>query len=296
MKVHRLARLLTAFIAIFATQARAIPAEDVDFDDASTNLSASDVQEAIEAIDAAVMGEVASFRDLEFAEAALNAPAHGIEWPVSQPSVTEFFIGAMTTDEGGTLAQPDSVFCVAFNHDNCADARLNTAQHALQWKWEATRKEGPSDHEHVVNRVNFTASNGTSWSPWIFSIDVDDLTAGFEFNPAPGLRSFTLFESGEIRIGPEDPTPPTHTLEVNGTSKIRGDLEVEGDLSVSGAVSVGEPSNALLWGNAADPAFDTGAEICAASGLACTAANRPDGTALGCTTAAGAGIVYALCE
>jgi hypothetical protein len=288
--------MLALALTLGATPSWAVTATDVDFDDSGTNLTGTDVQAAIEAIDTSVLGPLATFRDLEFAEPLLNAPAHGMQHPVTMPMATEFFMGAMATDEGGSLAQPNSVYCVAFNHDNCADARLNPAQHALKWKWEATRQEGALDDEYVVNRVDFTSSDGQSWSPWVFSINVDELTAGFVFSPGPGERSFTLFESGEVRVGPEDPSPPTHQLEVIGNTRIHDDLVVAGDLSVGGAVSVAGASNALMWGDASDPAFDTGAEICAASGQSCVDANRPDGTVLGCSTPAASGIVYALCD
>lgn len=271
-------------------------ASDVTFDDTGTNLIADDVQVAIEAIDAAVLGEVAQMRDLQFATPVLNGDASGLFWPLTSPSQTQFFEGVTSTDEGGSLAQPNNVFCSAYNFGECGPNRIDTGEHAVKWMLEATRREGPLADEFVQNRITFAADDGTTWDPWIFRINVDQNRSSFEFNSSPTRRAFTLFESGEVRIGPVDASAPTHQLEVNGTARITQTLEVQGNLIVSGSIDQSAESNQMFWGDAADTASDTGTEVCAAIGLACNGAHEPDGTTLACSTVPASGILFARCR
>ncbi len=52
----------------------------------------------------------------------------------------------------------------------------------------------------------------------------------------------------------------------------------------------------LLWGNGADPDFDTGAEVCAASGLTCVTVKSTAGADSDCQKVQGPTIFYALCR
>jgi len=283
-------------IFALSVDASAQSAAHISFDDASTNLSGNDVQEAIEEIDTAVLGSVAFMQDLEFGAPMLNGDSNGLFWPLTVPRSTQFFEGVISTDEGGTLAQPSNVFCNAYNLDECGSSRIDTGEHAVKWMLEATRRDTPLADEYVQNRVTFTANDGTSWDPWTFRVNVDQLRSSFEFNSSPTKRAFTLFETGEVRIGPEDPSLPVHQLEVMGTARITASVGVQGNLLVSGNITQNTSSNQMLWGDASDLAFDSANEVCAAAGLSCEGAHEPDGSALACNATPTSGFLFALCE
>src|SRR5262249_17406750 len=69
----------------------------------------------------------------------------------------------------------------------------------------------------------------------------------------------------------------------------------DGHPLVSGTGS--DSHGVLEWGNGADPAFDTGNEVCAAGGLACVSVLRSDGTgARACDDPQSGEFFFALCK
>jgi hypothetical protein len=76
-------------------------------------------------------------------------------------------------------------------------------------------------------------------------------------------------------------------------------LEVAHDVSVAGALveSPGSPSTGrVLWGDVADPALDTGTDVCRAVGLACAGIREAGGAPGACQTAAEGPVFFALCS
>ena len=123
--------LSSLFTALFAGPAVGETiAADVSFDNTGTNYTATDVQTALEEVDAAVLGDTAHFVDLEIAAPTLNGTPHGVHWPITDPANTEIFVGLLATDEGGSLAQTNNVFCLAYNFDDCGDTRIDASEHA----------------------------------------------------------------------------------------------------------------------------------------------------------------------
>jgi hypothetical protein len=294
--LRSLAITVFSVLTCLSFSARAETAANVTFDDSGTNLTGVNVQEAIEAIDTAVLGSVAHMRDLEFDPPVLNGDSNGLFWPLTTPSVTQFFEGVISTDEGGSLAQPNNVYCASYNFGECGPGRFDTGEHAVKWMLEATRRESPGADEYIQNRITFAADDGTTWDPWVFRVNVDQNRSSFEFNSSPTRRSFTLFETGEVRVGLEDPSTPTHQLEVMGGVRITHNLDVQGNLLVSGNITQYTDTNQMLWGDASDPAYNTGNEVCGGVALTCNGAHEPDGTSLACNASPSSGFLFALCR
>lgn len=273
------------------------PAADVTFDNTGTSYTASDVQAALEEVDAAVLGDVASFRDVEFPEPVLNGSSYGLVWPVSDPSATEFFLGVRATDNGGSLIQPDNEFCIAYNLDDCGQTRIDAMEHAWRWSWGSGAQTAAGGDVIVENDAIFTASDGTSWRPWAFHINVTSKQASLRFDTSATRRALTLEENGNVRIGPEAPGTASHQLEVIGDALVEDDLHVEGDLIVQGAITQTANPTLMFWGSASDASTDTGDEVCATAGLTCFGASEPDGTPVAdCATTPTGGVLYARCR
>jgi hypothetical protein len=289
---------LTALGAGLAAPSAAVTlASEVSFDNGGTHLAASDVQAALEEVDAALLGDVAHFSDLAFPEPVVDGAAHGLRWPLSTPAQTEFFVGVRASDQGGTLVEPENEFCLAYNFDDCTDVRIDATEHAWRWTWGSGAQSAPGDDVVFENDAVFTASDGTSWRPWAFHVNASDRRASLRFESAPGVRALTIEESGNVRIGPEAPGAASHRLEVIGDAFVEDDLHVDGDLVVSGSLVQGANPSLLLWGDSSDPAFDTADEVCAAAGLACFGGLEADGTPLAsCQAAAAGSVVFARCR
>jgi hypothetical protein len=271
-------------------------AQDVVFDNTGTSLTATDVQGALEEVDAAVLGDIARLRNIEFPETDFGGiDRYGLIWPISDPASTRWFLGVKAGDPAWFLV--DNILCASYNRGGkCHGGRTDTSEHAVNWAWEASYQATSAAPELAENNVWLTASDGTVWRPWMFLIETEGHRNDWWFWNAPAQRALRIHRDGRIRLGPGS---ASRQLDVSGDARIAADLEVGGQLSVGGAVVQLSSSSAygpLLWGDSGDPSRNTGAEVCGSALYSCVGAREADGTPLAdCGTAASGEIFYAQC-